>query len=662
MRSQFLGAVDARFGEGTLLRICAAAAAGAVLLAIVAFTQAGPGLAPPGLRVEYGDNPELARIALSERARWRAQPSLEQARAYSDALFAAGMEDEVVAELANGELLAEAPIEAAALRAEALLRLGRFDDAISAADALPQKRTEAFAAFVRARALYARTGDAKRAEADLLKALAGGPSMAPGAWMFRSRLALDANDAVAAEAASRRASETGVSRREMRLALVENEIRAGRLELAERELAAIRSERKGRAALLKPADESRLQAMIAVRRGDYKSAASLYSATTAQTSMNPADLLLAALIRHLAGDHAAAESTVRDFLLNAPGNWVALDLGQAIADAQGDEKEAAALRMRLAAVRPSLGAGRIYRAASRAGDHDAALAAARAANSGDTEHSSGTLTRLIGAGVSSEAPLGDLNAGERAFFAAASLAPAASNREKRRAAKALTALDSRPAASIAAATLFLEIGAPEEAAPLIRAARRQAPSMRAAAHLDAKLAAERGDIAGARAIWREFLAANPADADAHALAARFELDAGDVKAAAALVTRAPAAVVYRDARLAEAAFRAASGRGQQSLAAAVASAHLHADATDVASALLAAGLYAEAAVAARSALSENPKDDRAPAIYLQSMTRTGARAEAMMMLTAIQRRYPDARAAAEALERAERVGSAAAEG
>jgi tetratricopeptide (TPR) repeat protein len=652
MFSQVFGVVAARLGEGTLMRLGAAAVAGIALLVMIAMSGNGPGLAPPGMRVEYGDNPELARIALSERARWRALPSLEQARAYSDALFAAGMEDEVVAELANGELFAEAPVEAAALRAEAFYRLGRYDEAIAAADALPQRRAAAFAAFVRARALYAKSGVPKDAEQDLLKALAGGPSMTPGAWMFRTRLALDENDANGADAASRRAAENGVSRREMRLALAEKDIRAGRLEIAERELAAIRNERKGRARLLKPSDEARLHAMIAVRRGDVKTAASLYSATTAQTSMNPNDMLLAALIRHLAGDQAAARATVHEFLENAPENWVALDIGQAIAEAQGDANEAARLRQRLAAVRPSLGAARIFRAASMAGLHDEALAAAEAAGSVDLGGSNGAITRLLGGGVSSEAALGDLDMTDRAFLSAASMSPNASNREKRRTAKSLAATDSRPAAAIAAARLLIDIGTPDEAAPLIASARSQAPKMRAAAALDAKMRAAAGDFDGGRSVWRAFLVAHPEDGEARAMAALFEIDAGDMKAAAKLAANAPAQAVYGDPRLAEAAFRAASSLNPQSLARAIATAHRYADATTIAAALAAAGRHADAAVAARSALAENPKDDRAPAIYLQSMTETGGRSEAILMLEALTRRYPEARAAIETLERA----------
>jgi hypothetical protein len=309
-----------------------------------------------------------------------------------------------------------------------------------------------------------------------------------------------------------------------------------------------------------------------------------------------------------------------------------------------------------------LGAARSLRAFSRAGEHDLALAAAEAAGPVDVEASHGVLTRLLGQGVAVDAVLGDLNPAERALFAAASPAKGASNRELRRAATALVALDARPVASIAAARLLLEIGAADEAAPLIRAARMQAPKMRAAAALDAKSLAAAGRVGDGRAVWSAFLKSNPKDGAARALAALFEYEQGDIEAASRLASRAPAEAVYRDPRLAEAAFRAASARGAATLSRAISAAHGFSSATEVAQALAKASLHREAATVARSALSENPKDDRAPAIYLTSMTATGGKAEAILMLEALVSRYPEALAAVETLERAKAPKAVTVEG
>ncbi|MBY0420822.1 MAG: hypothetical protein K2Q06_00865, partial [Parvularculaceae bacterium] len=196
------------FGIGRTTFLVGAAALVAAAALVFAFGVAGKGKAPTrpaetisaGQRLyadgAYGDAVEALR------AEYRAEPTERTKRFLVRALLASGD-----ALSALDLLRVDAPLprdEAAMLRAESLLRLGRAEEAREEADGFAASAPGA-AALYRARSAYL-SGDDAAAKAEIEASLRAG-GYAADAWLFRVRTALSENDFAAAEAAETRAAE-----------------------------------------------------------------------------------------------------------------------------------------------------------------------------------------------------------------------------------------------------------------------------------------------------------------------------------------------------------------------------------------------------------------------------------------------------------------------
>jgi tetratricopeptide (TPR) repeat protein len=391
--------------------------------------------------------------------------------------------------------------------------------------------------------------------------------------------------------------------------------------------------------------------MFLARDGAFDEAAAAYPPSTAQLSANPHDALLPALYQLQAGKPDVAAASMGALVAAAPDLWAALDLALVAASERGDAMLAAATAERLFVVRPTLAIVRMVRMATAAGDHDAALAALERA-AAPVGQGNGAMTLLIGPTELAHPLLSDATTAELALLAAASLDPAASDRERKRAADGIAASSGPPAGDLVAARLLRANGDLSAAAALAQRARARAPVFLAAAVFEANAHVAAGDAPGALKILDAFIAAAPRRADARLAAARVAAASGDDRAAEIYLEGAPEALVYQDETLATIALGVAARGGEDNLRRATDAALRVVSTEQVAIALMAVGHSVEAAALARAVLSADPLSQTAPGLYLDAMTRAGARAEAAALLETLVRRHPDASAAAAALYRA----------
>jgi len=558
-------------------------------------------------------------------ARWRAEKSQEQARAYAQALIGAGLYDELLTEIAERGLFADDAVASGMFRAEANLRQGRFDEAIEAA----RTGDNPYFAYARARAVYALTADHGAVAADLSAALRGPPALAGDAWLFRARLALDANDFDSAAAAARRAAEVGVAPSRVDLFEIEKSVRAGEIGAAARLLEARGKDRRAPIA----AEDFRLAAMAALRSGDAAAAVRLIDRARGAAGDDRARLL-ASLSKHLAGDNAQAWSLAASHLAAAPVDWVALDIGAAIARDMGRAKDEGDLLARLEKLRPALAAIRMMRAGSITDD-----AAFDALTGKDGDLSAvGAAAFLLGPG----AVVRGLEEGqdqELAYVDAATALRGDDRARLRRLATKMLNEKSPPLGLALAGALFAKLEDTESAARAFGLAAASAPDFLAPVLLNADLHARSGDRDGAAAILREFLARHDDNDRARLILARLEAENGDLKSAAENFAKIPPQAIFGDETLAAlygAAAKAAGGAAQVKM---IETARASASTPRIQGVSLAAtGDNEGAAAALRRAMLAGLGDDDLAGLYQEVMTSLGRADEAGSLLAEIRRR------------------------
>lgn len=558
-------------------------------------------------------------------ARWRAEKSEELGRQYAQALIGAGLYDEVLAEIERG-LFGSDNDAARIFRAEASLRQGRFDEAMAAA----RSGENPYFGYARARAAYALTGDRDAVFADLASALRGPKELASEAWLFRARLALDANDFDGAEAASRRALEAGAAASRVELIGIEKSVRAGDLEAAAGKLDA-RSER--RRSIADPEDY-RLAVMIKLRAGEARAAVRLADRMRTGAVDSGRARLVAALAKHLAGDDAQAWSLVSAHLAAAPKDWTALDLAAAIARAVGRNDDAARLLARLEKERPALAVLRTTRI--NAAVLDASFEALTGPNGNCSAE--GAATMLLGPGVA----IHGLEEARGDELAIANIAAAISSGDERRMkSQALAVLKdkSSPLGLALAGLAFRKLDDMGNASQSLTLSSEMAPDFLAPVLLHSELLAQGGAYKEAAMRLNSFLSRHGDDPRARLALARVEARGGDPVAASRSFALVPPALVFAEEETAALYGAAAKAAGGEARAEMQKAARANAPSSRILGVALAtAGDDAGAAAALRNAVIAAPEDEGLARRYLEIMTMLGRAEEARSLLGEIERR------------------------
>lgn len=595
----------------------------ALTLAVFAFLQFGP-IARSDVAVSSVTSPAEAR-ALG--ARWRANRSDELGQAYAQALVNAGLYDQLLTEIAERGLFAGDPQTASLYRAEANLMQGRFEEALSTAGASAENP---YFAFARARAAYALTGAAGDRLKDLSVALRGPEALAAEAWLFRARIALDANDLESAEASATRASEAGADALRTELVRIESAVRAGELAAAA-QLLADRGKRMRAAA---DPDAYRLAAMIKLRLGEANEAARLMDLARIGAGAAGRGRLLAALAKREAGDNAQASALVSAHLASAPRDWAALDLAAAIARDMGRQDEAEGLLIRLAKERPALAIVRAMAAGGASPDETFD----RLKMIDREQGVSGAAETLLGEG----APLrGIEKAGERdrLIIDLAAAINKGDARQMRLAARSASAADASPLELALAGAASARLNDFDEAIRCLMRASESAPDFLAPVLIRADLLAANGAGNEAVKVLSDYLARNKDNNRARLALARLEAADGDFAAAAASFASVDPAIVFATVSDAELYGAAAKSAGGALLSAMLKSARSFAPSARIlAASLSAAGDDAGAAAAYRKAVIADPGDMDLRDGYLETMTRLGRGAEATSLLEQVDRK------------------------
>lgn len=570
-------------------------------------------------RTAQAGAPPSAAIARALGAKWRDQGTQALAIDYARALLGAGLQDELLTAIDRDGLLADDPATAAIFRAEAALRLERFADAAAAVAAAG----DPYGALLRARATYALTGDADLVAADLGRALRGPQDLAATAWLFRGRLALDANDLDAAAASMRRALESGADIRRAETLEIEALIRRGAIGEAMNRPAA-------RA-------DARLAAMASLKSGDARGASRLLGEGRNTNSEIGDARLLAALAKWRAGDAAQAYALAMEQLAGAPRHWMALDLAAAIARDLGRVEEANALLARLGAERPALADWRRRQAATGPIDLDRQFAAL--AGIADDLAKGGVASALLGGGEGAPASIAEPD--DRATLVAA--LAAAINRSdaaemRTLSAQALSRRDSALGLTLAGSA-FARLGDAVRAAAALEAAASRTPGFFAPVRLHADLLTRAGQKAEAIALLAGFAAANPKSAAAHLALAFAEAEMGDMRAAYLSFAAIEPARVFSDVGAAVLYAKAARALGPEETQRFRAIARRAApDYETLGLALAAAGDDAGAAGALRRPLIAGAAGPEIAEAYLAAMSRLGRAGEAASLLAELASR------------------------
>lgn len=560
-------------------------------------------------------------------ARWRASRDDALGREYARALISAGLYDELIAEIDRRGLFAGDDAAAGLFRAEANLRQGRYEEAIAAAR---DEVENPYMAFARARAGYALSSNADAVGADLARALRGPKELGAEAWIFRARLALDANDFASAEAAARRAGEAGATKARTGQLAIELALRQGDLQ----EASSLLKARAARSRAAVDPGDYRLSAMMKLRDGDPKAAVRFADLARQGTAVDDRLRLVAALAKWRAGDDAQAWSLVSAHLAAAPQNWVALDLGAAIARDMRRDDEAAALLTRLAAEKPALAIVRRLR--SQPDALDAAFDDLLALNG--ARDAQGAAAALLGANVEVEG-LDEARAPEISLINLAAAIDAGDPRAVRRMAEALSGEDASPLALALAGVAFGAAGDQARADALLIKASAGAPGFLTPVKVRAAAMEREGDVAGAAALLRGFAAMNRNDEQAQLLLAAAEAASGDWERAVETYASIDPAAVFGDARAAAAYGKAAGKTGGDALSDMRRGARLHASSARILGLSLAAADDDEgAAPALKIALIADPADTDVKVAFLGAMTRIGQSGEARSLLAEIGRR------------------------
>ncbi len=552
-------------------------------------------------------------------ARWRLVKSDALALRYAEALAAAGLYDELLKELRDGGLLAADERARLLFASEAMLRQRRYDDANETAR---RDGDDPWFSFIRARAHYALTPDAKAVFDDLQDALRGPDALAAEAWLFRARLALDVNDFETAAAAGRRAREAGAGERHVNAVAIESLIRTGEEAAAARLLAERNRQKRADDA------DARLAAMISLRQGDARAAARRLAAAGGKDGPND---LLAALAKWRAGDIAQAYAQAERELILAPQNWMALDLLAAIARDMGKGEEADRLIERLAASRPGLATVRRLRLQT---DPDAAYAAL-ATLSGASDIS-GVGAALLGADADLPEALREATQGERALIALA--AALAANEVKAidpDSVSAGGAVD--PIVLTFGGAGYEALGEWAKADEMYVRASVVAPDFFRPVMNAADLARRRGANSRAIKLLSRFAEAHPDHVEARLALARAYEAAADFNAAADAYARIAPEILFASPEAARAYAAAATQAGRTAREAMLIAAAAGAtDAKILGETLFIAGDDEGAAAALRKALIADPANQEIARRYVEAMTRLGRGDDAQSLLKAIK--------------------------
>ncbi|NWG91906.1 MAG: hypothetical protein HXY21_05290, partial [Parvularculaceae bacterium] len=473
-------------------------------------------------------------------ARWRATRDTALGVDYARALIAAGLYDELLTEISERGLFKDDAVGAALYRTEAALRQGRYEEALQSGGK-GSVFENPYLAYARARAAYALTGEPFAAAEDLARALRGPVELTADAWLFRARLALDANELETAEAAARRANEAGADRGSLEAVTIEKAIRAGDIQSATMRLAARTKAAKGGAG--KRENDFRLAAMISLKAGEAEAAVRYVDAGRLDGSPDANDRLLAALAKWIGGDKAQAHSLVSGVLSAAPDNWMALDLAAAIARDLGRKDEAVALLEKLATRRPALAAARRFGDSVSSTVIDDAYARFAAL---DDDLASGVAAALLGDDRNLPDLVREPGASARMM---ATLAKAMNENDARLMRKAaLAALnDDGGALTITLAGEALRrIGDFDRADDAFARASTAAPAFFAPLGARARLFVDRGNRAAAIGLLREFLAVNPDNREARLAMAILESESGAAHAAVASFSLLAPEAVFAD--------------------------------------------------------------------------------------------------------------------
>ena len=578
-------------------------------------------------------------------AAYRRAPSSGTAAAYAAALLRAGALDDASRLIADPATPFASPDLRATLLGEAAYRAGAFETALADVEAIDAGAPYwPAAAFLRARALYALDPRKGSESAALLRAAFAAEDLAAAAWLFRARIALDANDAGVALSALNRAAEAGAAPGGVTPLRAEARLRAG--ELTPVVLSA--------GASLQPA-EAQLAGLRAMVRGDYREAVRAFDSIADWLAPQPRGDVLRGLAKLAAGDRAQGAQLLAAYARRSPNDWVARDAlvieRAAAGDIAGARRELAVL----SELRPAAGALR-----------RAALARAQT----DETNAHSTFNETVYEALRTAAAASDLTAvttaqaflfGEDLFdldgaaaspsadglyasLLAMSLNGPAGERLARRNALAdaferAAAARRTPAHLAIAALAFRAVGDAPRALALLDEALEAAPDFIAAGVLRAEILAEVGELEAARNALSSLLEAAPSFDAARLALVRLLYEGGD--ASAALAVAAPAqtrfAVDPAAARLyADVAERAGDMKALRAFASEAAKAQ--GPTVLAGELLLRAGRAAPAADVLRRALSaalksgETDRIETASGLYWRAMSALDRESEARALL------------------------------
>ncbi|MEZ5895107.1 MAG: hypothetical protein R3C51_01785 [Parvularculaceae bacterium] len=571
--------------------------------------------------------------------KWRDDQATDTAYAYADALMRAGMYETFLDETKTSALLSFDPDAQKRYRAEALLRLRRF---AAARDEIGGREGDPFAALVRARAIYALSANRDRVMADLSQALRAS-QLTSAAWLLRARVELDDNEFEAAQAAARRARDTGAAPATIQAVTIEAEIRGGDLESAAASLAARerRSHKKGRGlALDVDIETARLAAMAAARAGDFEEASRLFDASLAAHTVNSRDPLLAAIFKWGSGDIAQALAGVRKYRDHAPDDWVGLDIEAGLLRALDRQRDAAELVEKLTRVNPDLARLRRVRTLAAAGDLDAVFAQYDMIER--EVQITGAAAFLMGPNPGAPAELAEINHIEADRFTFATQRATAGPSQLGRLAVAHLAFHSDPIDQALAGAAFADAGQFDQARAAFESARKAAPAFFAPAARTAQLEVTDGAPNRAVAVLQDFLSANPDRDEARLMLAEIQAGRGDHCAAVRALSSAKPALVYGEDDAALLAIKSARRCSRRDVDETLDAARTLIDGTARFARM--AELAGEDALAAqtwRDVLAGAPADRSAQDGYLRSMEKLNLRMQALAVLAEIARRSAD---------------------
>ncbi|MCB9955914.1 MAG: tetratricopeptide repeat protein [Caulobacterales bacterium] len=316
---------DRRFGRFGAAKLAAAVASVVVvIITLMPHTRVGEGREGPAeLARSLMQQGEYSRAADMLRAAYRARPSESLRMELARALLSSGDYEGALETLRADSLDSETSLARDYMRAEALIRMQRFDDAAELTSTMPAaERLNGRTLLILARAAYG-LGDFDRAGALIGEALRTGGDALGEAWLLRARLAFDNNDLDAAKSALARAEEAEASPRSVAMLRIEVLIRAGDFSGAEAAISAMRQPKKRGKRQLDPYAETSL-AMLDAAKGDYVSAVRRIRPLEQWLEAEPNGPLLIATIRDGAGDFAQAERRLRVMRAKAPDNEVIL--------------------------------------------------------------------------------------------------------------------------------------------------------------------------------------------------------------------------------------------------------------------------------------------------------------------------------------------------